>query len=151
MPISIQLLIPVGDIILSDVSVEPIAEIEISIVQWNEDIRDQSGHLWQDPARHSLRLNLDDLRKRKWMKIFDTKNKLQKFEPKARQKSLVLGRKTKKGKLFTDRQIDRQTDRPTNIMGYRLKYIVASSWLKKANMAQSLKEAKRKEKTDMLE
>ena len=57
-----QLGVPrVGDVVLPDVAVDPVAEVEVLIVHGDDDVGHDAGHVGQDPAGNLLRRDLDRL------------------------------------------------------------------------------------------
>ena len=51
----------VGDVVLPDISVQPVGEVEILVVHADQDVSHDTGHLGQDPAVHLLVGNLNNL------------------------------------------------------------------------------------------
>ena len=51
----------VGDVVLPDVAVDPVAEVEVLVVHRDDDVGHDAGHVRQDPAGHLLGRDLDHL------------------------------------------------------------------------------------------
>lgn len=52
----------VGDVVLHNVAAEPVAKVDVLVVQRDEDVGDEGGKLWQHPALHVHPGLLDDHR-----------------------------------------------------------------------------------------